>query len=239
MSEVQFDLEAGISEAMDGVLFLKQALCGMRELAQDYVTCLNEFDPCISQVDRVEHSLVDVFEHLPAKAIELDPDPPRPHPGGDKPQRPSLAASRDGKVSERTILRRVSSGVAAPMLDPPAFPSVELTGASTGGVHVPQEIEDLGYDLELVYQAVRGMQANADDSETEPKHFEPILLFMQRIQDRVELLDRAMDRLISPPRLDQEHPAKMEPKRQGKEPAINHRVPAAKGNGKEARAARA
>jgi hypothetical protein len=78
---------------------------------------------------------------------------------------------------------------------------------------VPQEVNDLGNELELLYQAIKGMQASADDSETEPEHFEPTLLFMQKIQGRVKRIGGALDRLNSLPRLDQKKTAEVQPAR--------------------------
>jgi hypothetical protein len=59
--------------------------------------------------------------------------------------------------------------------------------------HLSQECEDLLYDIRLVRLAVEGLQTMADGSIVEPRHIDPITLFLGKIEDRATAMLAATD----------------------------------------------
>ena len=59
--------------------------------------------------------------------------------------------------------------------------------------HLSQECEDLLYDIRLVKLAVEGLQTMADGSIIEPRHIDPITLFLGKIEDRATAMVAATD----------------------------------------------
>ena len=64
-------------------------------------------------------------------------------------------------------------------------------------LHIGDEMDNLRTDLVLLDQVLHGLQAIADSSEMDPEDFEPGILFMVRLFERVEKMEKALEEAAS------------------------------------------
>jgi hypothetical protein len=64
---------------------------------------------------------------------------------------------------------------------------------------IGDEVDDLRTDLILLDHALRGLQANAGAFQLEPEDFEPGILFLMQVLDRVERIAKALEEALPSP----------------------------------------